>query len=204
MRKSIPLNIILYILNDLVASVIVWLIISVVRKHLLNEQPQALGELLATDPVFLRSLIIAPFFWLVLYAVTGSYNNAIYQKSRLTELTNSVIQALAGSAILLFVLFINDRRQDYSYLYIVFFSLLALQTFIPFAGRYILIMVAKKHIRQGRYFLNTIIIGNNRKSHDAFAEIRNYKESGCNIVGYLTLEALTIWKALYTRKKLTR
>src|SRR3569623_397230 len=147
MRKPVPLNIILYLLNDFFASAIVWIIISVIRKHLLNEFPQSLPELFARDIIFLRSLIIAPFFWIILYAISGAYNTAIYKKSRLTELTNSVIQALAGSAILLFGLFINDNRQEYTYLYIVFFSLLALQTFIPFAGRYLLILIAKRHIR---------------------------------------------------------
>lgn len=186
MRKPIPLNIILYLLSDFFSSAIVWVIISVVRKHLLNEQPRALPELFAHDTVFLRSLFIAPFFWILLYAVSGCYNNAIYKKSRLTELTNSVIQALTGSVILLFVLFLNDRRQEYTYLYIIFFSLLALQTFIPFIGRYFLILLAKKHIREGKYFLNTLIVGNNRKSFDAFAEIRNFRESGYNIIGFLS------------------
>ena len=186
MRKKVPVHISFYILNDLVSSLVVWVIISLLRKHLLNEQPQGLGVLLENDPIFLRSLLLAPVFWVMLYAISGAYNTSIYKKSRLTELTSTVIQSLTGSAILLFLLFLNDYRQDYTYLYIVFFSLLALQTIIPFIGRYILILIAKKHMRNGRYFLNTLIVGNNRKSHDAFTEIRNFKESGYNIVGFLS------------------
>ncbi len=188
MRKPEPVHISLYILNDLISSAVVWIIISLVRKHLLNEHPQGLQDSFEHDIVFVRSLITTTIFWVILYAVTGAYNTPIYKKSRLTEATSTVIQSFAGSAILLFVLFLNDLRQDYTYLYIVFFTLLALQTFVPFIGRYILIMLAKKRIRKGKFFLNTIIIGNNRKSYDAFTEIRNYRESCYNIVGFLSDE----------------
>ncbi len=185
MQKTVPIHISRYAASDFLASAIVWAIISLLRKHLLYEHPQNFAELFTTDPAFLRSLIIIPVFWVVLYAVSGTYNSSVYNKSRLTELTTTVIQALTGSTILLFLLFLNDHRQDYSYLYIVFFSLLALQTFLPFIGRYIIILIAKKHIRNGRYFLNTLIVGNTRKSHEAFAEIKNYRESGYHIVGFL-------------------
>jgi exopolysaccharide biosynthesis polyprenyl glycosylphosphotransferase len=46
--------------------------------------------------------------------------------------------------------------------------------------------VARKHLIKGKYSLNTLIVGNNRKSHDAYREIRNNKESGYNIVGFLS------------------
>jgi len=38
----------------------------------------------------------------------------------------------------------------------------------------------------GKLSFNTLIVGNNRKSQDAFREIANNKESGVNIVGFLS------------------
>ncbi|HWB26357.1 MAG TPA: sugar transferase [Chitinophagaceae bacterium] len=186
MQKKMPIPISLYILSDLFTSAVVWVIISLVRKHLLYEHPQNLGELFTSDPFFVQSLIAIPVFWVILYAISGAYSTSVYTKSRLTELTNTFIQALTGSSILLFLVFLNDHRQDYSYLYIVFFSILALQTILPFTARYFFIILAKKQILTGKYFLNTIIVGNNRKSHDAFIEIKNFRESGYHIIGFLS------------------
>lgn len=187
MQKKPTLHISLFIISDLLASAVVWVMIALLRKHLLNEQPQSLSAMFfGSDPAFVRSFTLVPFFWIILYAVSGEYNTIIYLKSRLTELTYTIIQALTGSAILLFLAFINDRRQDYSYLYIAFFSLLALQTILPYAGRYLFIWLAKKQIMKGTYSLNTLIIGNNRKSHDAFNEIKNSKQSGYRVVGFVS------------------
>jgi exopolysaccharide biosynthesis polyprenyl glycosylphosphotransferase len=63
---------------------------------------------------------------------------------------------------------------------------LFLQTLIPFAGRYVLIYMARKHLLSGSYSFNTLIVGNNRKSYDAFREIKNNRESGVNIIGFLS------------------
>lgn len=185
MQKTEPLHISRYILSDLLASAVVWVIIALLRRHLLYEHPQDLADMF-DDPTFIKSFIIIPIFWVVLYAVAGAYSTSIYLKSRLTELTNTVIQALTGSTILLFIVFLNDHRQDYGYLYIVFFSILGLQTLVPFIGRFIFIWLAKKQIIAGKYFLNTLIVGNSRKSHDAFTEIKNSKESGYHIVGFVS------------------
>lgn len=186
MQKKPTLHISLFILSDLLASAAVWVVIALLRKHLLNEQPQTLAGLFTEDAGFKISIFIIPFFWILLYAISGEYSKTIYLKSRLNELTNAVIQSLTGSVILLFLMFVNDKRQDYNYLYIAFFSLLALQTLVPYAGRYFFIWLAKKHIMQGKYSLNTLIIGNNRKSQDAFAEIKSSKGAGYRVVGFVS------------------
>lgn len=184
MRKAASLHISRYIFCDMLASAIVWSIICLQRRRLLLEHPQDLPDMF-NDPSFIRSLLTIPVFWIMLYAISGAYNSSVYKKSRLTELTYTFIQALTGTTILLFLVFINDHRQDYNYLYIVFFSLLGLQTLVPFIGRYIFIWIAKNQIMSGNYFVNTLIVGNNRKSHDAFIEIKNFKQSGYRVVGFL-------------------
>jgi len=184
MRKAATLHISRYVISDLLASAIVWIIICLQRKHLLLEQAQKLPGLF-NDASFQKSLVFATLFWVMLYAISGAYNTSVYKKSRLTELTFTFIQALTGTTILLFVVFINDHRQDYNYLYIVFFSLLWLQTLVPYIGRDMFIWLAKRQILSGDYFFKTLIVGNNRKSHDAFVEIKNFKQSGYRVVGFL-------------------
>jgi exopolysaccharide biosynthesis polyprenyl glycosylphosphotransferase len=186
MPKYVPLHISRYIITDYIASALVWVAISLLRRTLLNEQPATLTGLFFYAPYYLLNLFAIPLFWVILYSISGAYNVSIYKKSRLTELTNTFIQSLVGCVLLLFLLFFNDQRQSYTYLYILFFSLLFLQTLIPFAGRYVFILVARIHLISGKYYFNTLIVGNNRKSYDTYREIINNKESGLNIIGFLS------------------
>jgi exopolysaccharide biosynthesis polyprenyl glycosylphosphotransferase len=189
MRHSRPLHISVLIISDILASVIVWAFIALLRKHLLSEELYTIPELFTKDNFFLITLILIPVFWLILYSVMGSYNNSVYKKSRLSELTVTFIESFLGSIILLFVLFLNDNEQHYTYFYTTFFALLFLQTVITYTGRFIIINIARHHLTTGKFFFNTLIIGNSRKAYEAFKEIKkNHSASGYNIVGFISSE----------------
>jgi exopolysaccharide biosynthesis polyprenyl glycosylphosphotransferase len=189
MSKSRNIHISTFVVSDIIASAIVWIIIALLRKHLLNEEPHTFFALLFRDNFFPVTLILVPVFWLIVYTIIGSYNDTVYKKSRLAELTTTFIEAFIGSLILLFVLFLNDREQNYSYFYTCFFSLLFLQTIIIYIGRLFIINIAKRHLASGKFFFNTLIIGNSRKAYDAFKEIKShFATSGYNIVGYISTD----------------
>ncbi len=191
MHHSRPLHISLFILSDIIASVIVWIFIALLRKHLLNEAPYTVSGLFTQDNFFPVTLMLIPLFWLILYSVMGSYNNSVYKRSRLSELTITFIESFFGSIILLFVLFLNDRELNYTYFYNTFFGMLFLQTVITYTGRFILINIAKQHLSTGKFFFNTLIVGNGRKAYDAFKEIKkNHSASGYNIVGFISSEKM--------------
>src|SRR5690242_2686916 len=184
MSKSRNIHIGTFVASDIVASGIVWIIIALLRKHLLQEEPETLYALFFQDNFFPVTIILVPLFWIALYTIIGSYNDSVYKKSRLAELTTTFIEAFIGSVILLFVLFLNDREQHYSYFYTCFFLMLFLQTIITYIGRFFIINIAKKHLASGKYFFNTLIVGNSRKAYDAFKEIKNsHAALGYNIVG---------------------
>ncbi|HXL58699.1 MAG TPA: sugar transferase [Chitinophagaceae bacterium] len=186
MQNSRPLHISLFIISDITASAIVWTFIALLRKHLLNEEPYTLSGLFMQDNFFPLTLMLIPVFWLILYSVIGSYNGSVYKKSRLSELTVTFIESFFGSIILLFVLFLNDSERHYTYFYTTFFALLFLQTIITYIGRFIIINTAKRHLVTGKFFFNTLIVGNSRKAYDAFKEIKkNHSASGYNIVGFI-------------------
>jgi len=189
MSKSRNISISTFLVSDVIASAIVWVIVALLRKHLLHEEPETLYALFFEDNFFPVTLIVVPLFWLALYTIIGSYNGSVYKKSRLAELTTTFIEAFIGSLILLFVLFFNDREQHYSYFYTSFFSLLFLQTIITYIGRFFIINVAKRHLASGKYFFNTLIVGNTRKAYDAFKELKsNHAASGYNIVGFISTD----------------
>lgn len=189
MSKSRNIHISTFVASDIIASAVVWVIIALLRKHLLHEEPETLYALFFQDSFFPVTIVLVPLFWLALYTIIGSYNNSVYKKSRLAELTITFIEAFIGSIVLLFVLFLNDREQYYSYFYTCFFSLLFLQTFVTYLGRFFIINIAKRHLASGKFFFNTLIVGNNRKAYDAFKEIKsNHASSGYNIVGFISTD----------------
>ncbi|MEP7318304.1 MAG: sugar transferase, partial [Panacibacter sp.] len=191
MRNNRPIHISFYIISDIVASVIVWISLGLQRRYLLNEEPQTLSGLFTHDGFFIQSLIMVVIFWLSIYSVIGSYNKSLYKKSRLAELTVTFIESFIGSIILLFVLFLNDSEQNYSYFYRTFFMLLFMQTVVVFAGRLIFLSIAKSHINAGKFSFNTLIIGNSPKACDVFKEIKKAHEaSGFNIVGFVAAEKM--------------
>lgn len=186
MNNRKPLHISSYIVCDVISSIFVWILVSLWRKRLLGELPDTFLSLFSEGSFFLKSVPLIMIFWLILFSVMGSYNDSVYKKSRLAELTSTFIQSFIGSIILLFVLFLNDKRDDYNYLYIIFFGLLTLQTVTTFAGRLVIINIARRQLLKGKYYFNTLIIGNSRKAYETFKEIRkNHLASGFNIVGFL-------------------
>src|SRR6476619_5084131 len=168
MNRCRPLHISLYIISDILASVIVWTFIALLRKHLLNEEPLTISGLFTQDHFFPVTLMLVPIYWLILYSIGGAYNNSVYKKSRLSELTVTFIESFLGSIILLFVLFLNDNERHYSYFYTTFFALLFLQTLITYSGRFIIINIARHHLATGKFFFNTLIVGTSRKAYEAF------------------------------------
>lgn len=179
-----------YIFADVLASVITWIIIAQQRKLMLHEGASSIADLFTHDYFFKTSLSLVLIFWLALYAVAGSYNVTPYQKSRLSELTATFIQTLIGSLILLFILFLNDKDEHYTYFYKVFLMLLVFQTFFVSFGRIIIISIARGHILSGKFLFNSIIIGSNGKALAAYHELKkNYHIMGYRLSGFVSNDA---------------
>ncbi len=188
MQRFKPLHIAWYVATDVIASVAVWIIIALQRKIMLQQGPYTLKGLFTEDYFFKQSLFLDVLFWIILYSIAGSYNNSIYKKSRLTELTVTCIETMIGSVLLLFILFLNDSEENYTYFYKVFFLLLILQTIFTYVGRLILISIARNHILKKKVVFNALIIGNNQRSISALKELlHSYKETGHRVLGFVSL-----------------
>ena len=189
MRSPRPIHINIYIISDIIASALVWTGIALQRKKLLLEEPQTLLGLFTKDSYFPLSLLFTTLFWIVIYSIMGAYNNSVYKRSRLTDFNNSLIQAFTGSIILFFVLFMNDSERNYNYFYITFFSLFFFQAIATFIGRFIIITVARRQLKSGKFSFKTLIIGNSRKASDAYKEIRKSNFiRGYDIIGFVATD----------------
>jgi exopolysaccharide biosynthesis polyprenyl glycosylphosphotransferase len=181
MQTSAPLHIKWFIAVDVIITSIVWLCICLLRKIWLHEP---LNFFFLTDTAFYLSFISVLICWLLIFSITGTYSISPYKKENLNELTLTFIQSFIGTLCLFFIIFLNDARPGYTYLYKSFFCLLFFQTIALYVGRALLISVSKKHIKSGHVTFNTLLIGNNKKSIDTFKEINTTTHTGYSIKGF--------------------
>ena len=107
MKPFKPLHISWYIVSDAVASFITCAIITHQRKLLLDQERSDYTYIFTRYEFFWQSFFLDALFWIVLYAIAGSYNTSLYKKSSLNELTVTFFEVLIGSIMLLFILFLN-------------------------------------------------------------------------------------------------
>lgn len=159
----------------------------VIRRQLLFEN-DSLASIIR-DPMFWKVIFVIPFFWLILFLLTGSYRTSLYEKSRLNEFTATFITSLVGCLIIFFALLIDDTRfdNDYNYYYKAFFCLMLLHFSLTFIGRAIVLSVVKKQIHSGKVQMRTLFVGNNIKSVKAFETLNKLAyTTGLYPVGFIT------------------
>ncbi|MEI6584899.1 MAG: sugar transferase [Sediminibacterium sp.] len=167
-----------YAVSDCIFSIIAcWIYI----LYAIYFKPNTLGTPFSIIPyssLFIISLIIA-LGWLLWHLLLGAYQQSIYQKSRLNELTDSAINSLLGVLILFSISYFSTYEIEWISYLIVQFSLL-------FFGRLLLLENAKRNIIGGKVFFNTLIVGNNTIAQGIYKElIKNFKYLGLKPIGFI-------------------
>src|SRR5215216_5326665 len=157
MKKNNQIPIALYAVADLLTAALAWALFYFVRKWLLREDISSGGQLQVNYKFWLGVTFI-PVGWVILYTIVGSYHS-LYKKSRLFEFTSTFICSLIGSIVLFFLFILDDTRNNYSYYYLAFFSLLGIHFILTFLGRLIFLNLAKKQLINGSVHFNTLMIG---------------------------------------------
>lgn len=160
------------------AALFSWISFYFVRKNIIAE-PYIIG------PKFYAGLILFPLVWLMLYYLAGSYN-ALYQKSRVIELLNTIKYTFFGSIGILFLFLIYDATGDYNIYYKEFLSLWGLQTFFTYCIRLIILGRAKYQLNNGVVFFNTLIIGSSNNAASLYNTVITDKgAAGFRILGFV-------------------
>lgn len=164
-------NINWYLISDYIFSVITWLLYGIYT------------DATVADTAFLLRSAIVSFLWILIYAFTGSYHRSLYEKSRLNELTGTLVFTFIGCFLLTFCSF-DDSLKDFSHFFFYFpvqFSLVAL-------GRSVLLYRVKQQLINGEIFFNTLIIGNNVNAVKLYKELnKNFSYLGFKAVGFVTV-----------------
>ncbi|HEX8335015.1 MAG TPA: sugar transferase, partial [Segetibacter sp.] len=186
MKTFKPLHIGWYVFSDAITAIITWWLFALIRKNLLNEPSTDLYQIFLHDSTFHLTIIIVPIFWIVLYSLTGVYNQSLYRKSRLNELTQTFTTTLVGCLLIFFILILNDHSKTYTYYYTAFGLFLLLQFSLTFLGRAIILLRAKNDLLNERIIHNTIIIGNNSEAVRIYKDVqKNFIGLGYKLIGFV-------------------
>jgi exopolysaccharide biosynthesis polyprenyl glycosylphosphotransferase len=137
---------------------------------------------------FFLGLALIPFFWLLLYYLTGTYKN-FYRKSRLKELTSTIGISILGVLILFFAILLDDTIFSYKTYYRLLFTLLIFHFSITYFFRFIISTMIVKAVHNRKIGFRTVMVGSNANAFNLLNEMENMpKSSGNQFVGFVHIE----------------
>ena len=184
-KKPHTIPILWYILSDYIAALLSSNIFHFSRRILLSEPIFLNHHLLLTSRFWLGTTTI-PVGWLILYTLMGSYKS-LYQKSRLTELTNTFIYCIIGCTIVFFAIVINDPVKDYHYFYQTYFIFLSAHSVLTITGRMIILGRVRNQIIKGKVVFNTLLVGGDEVATCIYKSSKDgLRTSGYHYTGYVS------------------
>lgn len=170
-----------YVVTDWSCALIAWTLFFLYRKN--NEDPNFLEhyQLVFQDPNFIVGIIGVPIFWVLLYTISGYYNN-VFSKSRLKELGQTSLMTLLGVVVLFFATIIDDHILSYKSYYVSFAVLFGLQFVLTYFCRLMITTRTVRMIHRKEIGFNTLIIGSHDNACDIYNEIENQMYSSGNII----------------------
>jgi exopolysaccharide biosynthesis polyprenyl glycosylphosphotransferase len=133
-------------------------------------------------------LMLIPFFWLLIYALLGTYSN-VYRKSRLKEFSQTFTTTLLGVTGLFFALILDDEVLNYTTYYQSFAVLFALHFGLTFLLRLILSSITASKIHKRKIGFPTLMIGSDAKALELYEELDSQqRSSGNKFVGFIRVK----------------
>lgn len=177
MQKQLR-NSAIYACSDYLFSIISWLLFKRIAQPI---QFQFFKHINFHPNQLVLDFIIIPMIWLLWYLLLGSYQKSLYQKSRLNELTDTIINTSLGILIIWMLNFPNNTVESLSiYLLIQFAGI--------FIGRALILEKIKRDIIQQRVCFNTLLIGNNANAVSIYKElIKNFSYLGLKPIGFINI-----------------
>ena len=174
-----------YVILDYLSASIAWGLFYVVRKRYLEIVKYGYEMPMEFNSKFYTGLLILPIVWICFYAITGFYKD-VFRKSRLQELSQTLLTTLIGSVVLFFTLLLDDQVVHYKNYYISYLSIFGLHFLFTFTFRFLLTTRTAHRIQRREIGFNTLIIGSNDKAVKLYNEIENQSIGfGHKIIGFV-------------------
>lgn len=176
-----------YLISDYLTAALVWFLLFWFRKHYIDTAHSDYQIPLSRDSKLILGIIAIPTFWLLVYYLTGYYNN-IFRRSRLRELKQTLYTSFAGSLFIFFALLLDDSVSNYKDYYQTFFLLFSLQLSLTYTGRFILSTQTNRRIQKRIYGFKTILVGCNEKALKLYADLQTARiTNGFKFIGFVTV-----------------
>ncbi len=185
MNKS--LQVFKYVFLDLLSAAIAWSLFFFFRKYSFDVYTFSELEHIFHDRNFFIGIAVVPVFWLLLYAMIGTYRR-IYRKSRLKEFGQTLLITLIGVTFIFFVLILDDQIATYRSYYQSFLTLFGLHFFFTYSFRLLLTSYTVRRIHKKIIGFNTIIVGSNGNALGIYKDIEGQeKSSGNKFIGFVNV-----------------
>lgn len=183
-----------YILADFLTAMIAWFLFFCYRKWTVDPNVFISPDLIFTDVNLYIGISVIPVYWLIVYVIIGTYRQ-IFRKSRLKELSQTLIISLIGVTILFFTLILDDviisNRSYLSYFLVLFF----LHFLLTATARFLITSRIAYKIHHKIIGFNTIVVGSNGNAVSIYKEIENQeKSSGNKFIGFVNVEGYSSYK----------
>lgn len=177
-----------YILFDVIAAATAWTLFFYYRKIFVESQKFGYKIMVSLDEQFIIGLIAIPLFWLLMYALLGTYHN-VYRKSRLRELSQTFTTSVVGVTALFFALILDDEVINHTTYYQSFSVLFGLHFGFTFLFRFILSSITASKIHRRKIGFPTLMIGSDIKAVSLYSDLESQQRaSGNQFVGFIRVK----------------
>lgn len=190
MHHPPPTGIRKYLISDLIAAYLGWLVFFVVRKSQIEHLPVDIHAYLKDDNFLLGGITVS-FYWIYIYALTNTYQS-IYTKSRIAEVLKTIVQTLVGCIFLSILVVLDDHVENYKDYYYLIIAMIVIHLTPTLLLRIFWLFKAKSDIKSGKVKFPTLLIGNHPAIAEIYRDVRNLQQ-----LQGLSIE--TIWSNLDTR-----
>jgi exopolysaccharide biosynthesis polyprenyl glycosylphosphotransferase len=182
--KARLLQTIKYLVTDFFTAALAWVIFYAYRKIYIEKTT------FETDQNFFIGLPVIPFFWILLYYISGYYRD-IFRKHRIKEIGLTLIQTLIGVLILFFSLLLDDKVFSYKNYYSLFLVLFTIHFVLTLIPRFFYTTRLVNRIHRGKIGFNTLIVGGNANALSIYKEISEMKKSpGFKFIGFVSINGV--------------
>ncbi len=177
-----------YLTADFFSAFFSWFLFIVYRQTTHNGRFSHITNEIFIDQNLLLGTIIIPFFWILLYTLSGSYKKVL-RRSRLNEFGQTLFITTIGVLIIFFVVLLGDDRVTTSTEYYRSFGLLfVFHLSFTAVFRFILSSILTHKIHNRIIGFNTLIVGSQRKAFGLYSEMESQrKSSGNKFIGFVNV-----------------
>jgi exopolysaccharide biosynthesis polyprenyl glycosylphosphotransferase len=177
-----------YLVADWLAAALAWTFFNYYRKTYIDSLATGSAPENIFDQQFLLSIAILPAVWVLVYYLSGTYNNVL-RKSRINEFVQTLATSIIGVTVLFFALLLDDSVVSYRLYYKMYFVLFTAHFLLTATFRLVLSSGTNRKIHRREFGFNTIIIGSNERALKMFREVNALKYGiGNEFVGFVHIE----------------